>query len=354
MLPEFSLGGFIAMQIGGVALFVSLAITGFTRLGGLGDMPDHRSAHTVATPTGGGLGIIAGFSAAMLLAVTFHADVIFGLGRLVGPVLSLLTCVFALGMIGLIDDRLIIPTKLKFALILLICLYAALRLGVVMELPFSAGALQLPFALGLAGTVLWLFVVTNAVNFMDGINGLFGGVMALVLITLCLTALAVSATVTALVAGSAAAAIIGFLPYNLRRQAAVFSGDCGSLPIGFLYAGLILLLVREQPDLPLLYLGPLLIMPFLADVLLTLALKPRRGLRLTEAHSTHIFQRAARAFGNPLPVTMLYIGATGTTAIWAQQALIRGTIGSAVGLGGVVVTFMLIYIIASRLLGPID
>ena len=350
MLTEISLGGFIALQLGGVALFVSLAVTGFARLGGLGDIPDDRSAHARTTPTAGGLGIIAGIGAALVLAVSYHGDVLFGSGSFAPALASLLVCAFALGIMGVIDDRIVVPTTLKFCVISSIGLYTVWVFGPVSELPIGRRYCEIPIWLGVIGTVLWIFVVTNAVNFMDGINGLFGSTMTLALMIVCLVAIAADAPVTATLTGVTAAAILGFLPYNFRKRAAIFCGDCGSLPVGFLYAASILLLLREQPDLPLLYIGPLLIMPLLADVLLTLLLKPFRGLGFTAPHATHIYQRAARAFGNPLPVTLLYTASIGVMALWVNEALKRGTIGSFAELSFVVMVFALAYAVLNRLL----
>ena len=332
MLPELPIGQFIALQLGGIALFVSLAVTGFARLGGLGDVPDARSAHARTTPTAGGLGILAGIGAAMICAALFHADAVFALPGSAVKLSSLLACAFALGILGVVDDRVVVPTKLKFGLIALIGLYAAWSVGSVTMLPFGNDHIYLLWWSALGGTVLWLFVVANAVNFMDGTNGLMGGTMALANAALCAVALRVGAPVTAVLCGVSAAALLGFLPYNARRRAAVFCGDCGSLPVGFLYAGAVLMLVTEQPELRLLYAGPLLVLPLLADVLLTLALKPVRGLGFTAPHATHIYQRLARAWGSHLAVASVYFGLVGIMAMLVIHALTRGTLGSMLGL----------------------
>ena len=323
---------FLSLQLGGLALFVSLAVAGFARLGGLGDVPDARSSHARTTPTGGGLGVLAGVGAAVLAAVIFHAEAVFAQPGTAAKLASLLASAFAVGVIGLVDDRFVVPTGLKFGLIGLICLYAVVSIGAVNMLPFADDHIYLLWWSALIGTVLWMFVTVNAVNFIDGINGLMAGAMALASGTLALVALRTGAPATALLSGALATALCGLLPYNLRRRAAVFSGDVGSLPTGLLYAGAVLMLVHEQPEMRLLYAGPLLILPVLADVLLTLLLKPARGLALTAPHATHIYQRAARAVGSHVTVSAVYIGLVGLLALLVNHALGRGTLGSVSGL----------------------
>ncbi len=318
------------MQVGGFAFFVSLALTGFARLGGLGDVPDHRSSHERMTPTAGGIGIIGG---ALLAAAWLHQDRLFAQPGSVERLGTFLAATFGVAVLGLVDDRYVLPSKLKFGLVFLLSLLVVWGVGSVTKLPFGADHVYLLWWSGLAGSVLWVFTVTNAVNFMDGINGLFATTLSIASAGLCVLALNVGAPVTALVSGSLCAALLGFLPYNLRDRAAVFSGDCGALAAAFLYAGSVLFLVHEQPELRLLYAGPLLIMPLLADALITLARKPFIGLKLLEPHRSHLYQRWARARGGHIAVSMIYGTVTVGMVLLVHEAHERGTLGSMSGLG---------------------
>jgi UDP-N-acetylmuramyl pentapeptide phosphotransferase/UDP-N-acetylglucosamine-1-phosphate transferase len=340
----------IALQIAGVAFFVSLSVTGFASLGGLGDIPDHRSSHARVTPTGGGLGIIAGIGAGVLLAGLFYQDRIFAQFGSAQRLASLMSLTFAVAFLGLLDDRYVLSSKLKFGIIFLLSVCGAVAVGPVTRLPMGEGYLHLLWGAGLAGTVLWLFTVTNAVNFIDGINGLFGLSLAIASAALCALALKVGAPVTALIAMALAASLLGFLPYNLRNKAAVFSGDCGSLGAAFLYAGAVLLLVREQPHAPLLYAGPLLILPLLTDVLLTLVRKPKKGLALLAPHNTHIYQRWARLRGNHVTVSLIYGIMAAFMAILVHEAFGVGTLGSLAAFGITVGVFVGLYLIRSATL----
>lgn len=337
----------LAIQVAGLAFCVSLAVTGFARLGGLGDVPDHRSSHARVTPTGGGLGIIAGIGAGLLLAGLFHQGSLFSQPGAAQKLATLLSLTFAIAFLGLLDDRYVLSSKLKFGLILILSVFGALAVGPITKLPFETDHLYLFAWVGLAGSALWLFTVSNAVNFMDGINGLFGLSMAIASAALCALALKVGAPVTALIAMALMASLLGFLPYNLRAKAAVFSGDCGSLSAAFLYGGAVLFLVFEQPDLRLLYAGPLLVLPLLTDVLLTLIRKPFKGIALLAPHNTHIYQRWARHRGNHVTITLIYGIMAALMATLVHEAFARGTLGSMSGFGLIVGIFVCLYLVRS-------
>ncbi|MEM7729171.1 MAG: hypothetical protein AAF311_07835 [Pseudomonadota bacterium] len=349
-MPMVSLDGLIAAQLIGLAFFVSMALTGFARLGGLGDIPNRRSSHAHVTPTAGGLGIMAGVAAAILFAALFHQDRLFAQPGTMEKLGTFMSVTFAVSFLGLTDDRYVLPARLKFGLLLALSALGVWAVGSVTMLPYGVDHIYLLWWSGLAGTILWVFTVTNAVNFMDGINGLFGLSLAIASASLCALALQVGAPVTAVITGSLAAALAGFLPYNLRPRAAVFSGDCGALGAAFLYAGSVLFLVHEQPELRLLYAGPLLIMPLLTDVLVTLVRKPLKRIGFLAAHNTHLYQRWARKRGGHLAVTLFYGLAAVVMVVLVHQAHDRGTLGSMSGLGLIAGLFICLYVARSATL----
>ena len=100
--------------------------------------------------------------------------------------------------------------------------------------------------------------------------------------------------------------ILGFLPYNLRKTARVFAGDVGSLSLSFLFAVTVLFLISETPDQSFHLVGPVLILPILGDVLLTLIRRARKGDNLLQAHNTHLYQRLIRSGLGHLKVSWLY------------------------------------------------
>ena len=281
-----------------VAIAVSLAVTGLVAVAGLGDVPDGRSSHSRTTPTAGGLGIMAGLGAAFLLPVASGSEV--------EPLAALLALVFAVGVLGLQDDVFVLGPKRKFVAMLAVAGLAVAVVGPVEVLPTLGGGISLPPWLGFAGAVLWIFVVMNAVNFIDGINGIMAGTLNAAAMGVAGIAGAMGAPTASVLAVALSGALLGFLPYNFRTRARVFAGDTGALVAGFVFALLPLLMVREAaPDA--LYVAPVLILPVLADVLMTLVRRARRGERLLAPHRGHLYQIAARRFGH-VAVASVYLG----------------------------------------------
>jgi len=142
---------------------LSLAVSGFMIFAGIGDVPENRSSHSNTTPTAGGLGIIAAFGiCAFILA---QSDV---LTPLMAQVLSL---IWAIGFLGFADDILNLAASFKFGFMAIITAVAVWVIGPVTELPFGPLSYELPIWAAYLGSFLWVFVVLNIVNFMDGSNG---------------------------------------------------------------------------------------------------------------------------------------------------------------------------------------
>jgi UDP-GlcNAc:undecaprenyl-phosphate GlcNAc-1-phosphate transferase len=197
-----------------------------------------------------------------------------------------------MGVIGALDDLYDIGAKTKLLLQAALALVFAVLVAHVEALPLGLGLkLALGPLVGIAGVALWIVVAANAVNFMDGANGVAPGAQV------CLfTAMAAAAharyPLIAQASMAAALACAGFLPWNLRGR--LFQGDAGALFCGFLFAGLAILMIQpaSEPASPGrgLYFGPLILLPFLTDVLLTLAVRARRGQSLLQAHRDHLYQ----------------------------------------------------------------
>lgn len=276
-------------QVAALAFFASLAVTGFMCAAGLGDASDGRSAHSGVVPTSGGVGLIASLGVALCaLALLFPS---LALPRGFAPVMAL---VFAMGLLGLVDDALTLGPKLKFGIMLVICGAAVWSIGAPTTLPFLRAPIALHPVIGFGGAMLWIFVVVNAVNFMDGANGLMGLSLVIANFALFGVGLISGSAATMLLSGLAMMAILGFLPYNLRQKARIFSGDVGALSLAFLFAVTVLFLIADTPDKTFHLVGPVLILPILVDVLLTLVRRVRRRENILQAHNTHLYQRLIR------------------------------------------------------------
>ena len=232
------------------------------------DRPNARSLHAHAVPRSGGIGIALGVGVASLSASGF------GLASLLGLVLLL-------AMVSLLDDARGLPILLRLAMQLVaalafLWLYAPLAWGVV----------------AWAVSVLALIWMTNLYNFMDGADGLAGGMAMIGFGTYGLAAWLADDMGIALLALALAAAALGFLRFNFH-PAKVFMGDVGSIPLGFLAAALGLLgYWRGLWAWPF----PLLVFsPFIVDASITLLRRLLRGEQVWQAHREHYYQRLIRS-----------------------------------------------------------
>ncbi len=241
------------------------------------DVPNERSSHARPTPRSGGVAIIAGVVVALAL---------FGEWR-DARLLFVLVWGAIIALLGLVDDFRALPAKPKLAVHVLTAVATTVLADVTLQrlkIPFH-GWLELS-VLAIPITLFWIVGVTNAYNFMDGING-----MASVEAIVCGAAYAVltsragdhgGATLALAIAGGAA----GFLVWNAGGS--IFMGDVGSGVLGFLFAVLALRLAWW--DVPFLA-AMLPLFPFLFDTGLTLVRRARRRERLFMAHRTHMYQR---------------------------------------------------------------
>jgi len=139
--------------------------------------------------------------------------------------------------------------------------------------------------------VLAVAWITNLYNFMDGSDGLAGGMSLIGFATYAFAAWLVGEIVLAAVAASIAGAAVAFLLYNFH-PARIFLGDVGSIPLGFL-AGALGILGWRNDAWPLWF--PLVVFgPFIGDATLTLVKRVIRGERVWRAHREHYYQRMIR------------------------------------------------------------
>jgi UDP-N-acetylmuramyl pentapeptide phosphotransferase/UDP-N-acetylglucosamine-1-phosphate transferase len=225
------------------------------------DHPNQRSLHASPMPRTGGLGIVPGLVLGMLIAA--------GDPLLIALVLGLM-------LLSLLDDWKPLPASWR----LLGHLGAALAF-VLAYFP-AAGWIELAL---LALAVAWMI---NLYNFMDGADGLAGGMTVVGFCAYAVAAGLAGNAHVALMSLCVAAAAAAFLVLNFP-PARIFMGDSGSIPLGFLAAAVGLLGWREE-SWPLWF--PLVVFaPFVVDASVTLARRALRGERIWEAHRSHYYQR---------------------------------------------------------------
>lgn len=254
------------------------------------DHPNARSSHSRPTPRGGGLGIVVAFTLGMGV-LYWQAEY----ARLPGPqFLGVIGAALAIAAVSLWDDA----RDLRFALKLAAQALAALvAIGSGLELQRLAvpgfGIVQLG-ALGPLLTLFWILGCTNAVNFMDGLDGLVGGTVFLALLILCAIAESQGGWFVYLASLMLAAGLLGFLPFNLH-PARIFMGDVGSQFLGFMVAILAVAAARFDAAEVTFMLVPLLLFGLFFDAAFTLMRRAAMGLNITAAHRTHLYQMAQRS-----------------------------------------------------------
>lgn len=270
-----------------VAYVLSWAATawlvGYLRRAAIIDQPNDRSSHTIPTPRGGGLAVIA---------VSLPAWIGLGLFYPLPPGWYAAPAGAAvLAGISWMDDRRGLPPLPR--LLVQMAVVALGLAGIGGDDVFVISPL-LPWWLDRVITFLgWLWFV-NLYNFMDGIDGLAGAETMHIAGGVALLAFAVVAVPWVGLAGVAlAAAAAGFLMLNWH-PAKLFMGDVGSVPVGHLLAYLLVGLAASGQ------LAAALILPayYLADATITLGRRALRGEKVWQAHRQHFYQQAVRGVGS--------------------------------------------------------
>jgi len=254
------------------------------------DHPDARKAHARPTPKGGGVGIVAAFMAGMV--------VLYGVAdfaRLADrQFLGVIAAALVIALVALADDmrdfRFVVKLAAQGAAALV-----AVASGLVVQrlaLPYL-GVVELG-AFGVALTLFWIVACTNAVNFMDGSDGLVGGSLFLACVVLCVVAAGEYGWFVYASALFLAAGLAGFLPFNLH-PARIFMGDVGSQFLGFVMAVLAVAASRFDSVSLSFLIVPLLLFGMLFDTGFTLIRRAVMGERVSAPHRTHLYQMAVRS-----------------------------------------------------------
>lgn len=256
------------------------------------DRPNERSSHSVPTPRGGGVAVVASYLTA--LAVCMFNDIL--------PLqtgFSLIGAGFAVALLGFLDDHGHISSLLRLALHFLIAVGVVLSFGGFAEVVAFNG-----LALGVAANiiaVLFLVWLLNLYNFMDGINGLASVEAITATLSMAIIYLASAQPVNAPVLVLLAASVFGFLLWNFPR-AKIFMGDACS---GFL--GLVLgifALIALKADLALFCAWLICLGVFIVDATFTLVRRVLSGHKMYDAHRSHTYQIASRRFNSHTLVTL--------------------------------------------------
>lgn len=226
-----------------LSFFVALFITPFVRrkatAWGAVAIPDSgRHIHARPTPRLGGVAVYLAF-AATLLCVPLLSNMVGDIFRAQLPqLLGLLLPATLIFLFGIYDDfrGASAPLKLTFQIAAAVMIYAAGFRIENLSSPFG-GMWHLPAPLGFLLTALWVVVITNAFNLIDGIDGLAAGASVFALLSILVFSIAQENPEISLLAVVLVGAVMGFLRYNFN-PATIFLGDSGSLFLGFMAAAL--------------------------------------------------------------------------------------------------------------------
>ena len=307
----------VCLILGGAS---ALFATKFGYKLGMVDVPSERSSHTKAMPKGGGIGILAAFVLSSLLLN-------------IPPGLWVSAAILTL--ISFYGDKSELSPKFRL-LVQFIAAVVFLCTSLVSNSSFYISSLVLHCHLLFSGVwilFLAIFIVATAnfYNFMDGINGI-AAITGIVGFGLLAFFANISGADSSLIILSICMAFscLGFLPFNMPR-AKVFMGDVGSILLGFVFAGMIVLISKSFLDFICL---TAFLFTFYADELTTMMVRIKDSEKLNQPHRRHLYQLLANEYRIPhWKISMAY----GVT-----QFIIGISVMMAKNIGSVMVILMLV------------
>ena len=286
------------------------------------DIPkDNRRMHKKPTPRIGGLAIIFGFTVATLCFAQPSRQLY---GTLAGAAI--------IAVMGVIDDCKNLPAKLKFVIQIIAALVVVFAGDIKIDVFTTPNFLSdnpywvLPEWLSVTLTVIWIVFITNAVNFIDGLDGLAAGVSAIMSISLVFISIRVGEYSIAILGIALMGSCFGFLPFNFN-PAKIFMGDTGSTFLGFMLATLSIQGVFKSYAV-ISFVVPLLILGLpLFDALFAMIRRILRGQSPMTADRGHLHHRLVdMGFSQKQTVFILYAisGVLGITAVLlAESGVLR-------------------------------
>jgi UDP-GlcNAc:undecaprenyl-phosphate GlcNAc-1-phosphate transferase len=318
-----------------LCLFVAAAVTYLVtplarsfalRWGAMAEVRD-RDVHDEPTPRLGGLGMLAGLLAALVVAR--ELPLMSSVFEDSDEPIALLSGALVLVLLGMVDDRWGLDAPTKFAGQALAGAVMALQGIAIVWLPIG-GTFVLDPVTSVLLTVLVVVVAVNAINFVDGLDGLAAGIVGIGALAFFAYSYLLSveygftrATLAALVSAVLTGMCVGFLPHNLN-PARVFMGDTGSMLIGLLMASSVITLVPNVVPgptfvpalLPILLPAAVMAVPLL-DMLLAVVRRTRAGRSPFAPDKQHLHHRLLELGHSQRRAVLLMYGWTGLLAFTA-------------------------------------
>lgn len=277
----------VLLFLAGFAFLLTLILTPLMRPLALRlnivDLPDARKIHTEPMPYLGGLAMYIAIVFGCALAAFFFPEL------LQEKYFALVAGLTIIALVGAVDDIVGLTAWVKLP-------FQALAAAVVCGAGFQIDEITNPFFGGITtagwftwpATILWIVAITNAINLLDGLDGLAAGVVCIAAAANLVTALAMETVPAAVLYALIIGVCLGFLRYNFH-PARIFMGDMGSLQLGFLLAVTALLGSKSTMIFSLLPVG----LPVI-DVLLVIVRRSRLRRNVFHADREHLHHRLLR------------------------------------------------------------
>ncbi len=254
-------------------LFVSLLLKYSEKLG-LQDIPNARSAHKSIIPRSAGLGLT---SAVLLSMLIFNFEHMIEYGYIYLSILAIM-------LVGLYDDKFEISYRLKFVALLFIGAYIAYNGLLINSLGTYFGyVLDIPIWIAAPFTLFAIIGFTNALNLMDGFDGLAGGLSSIMMLTFFMIGYVHDDSLIMTLSSTFIVAIVAFLFFNWH-PAKIFMGDSGSLTLGFVISILSILSLEYMTPTAVLFVVALPLM----DTFIVMKRRIQRGQSPFKADKNHI------------------------------------------------------------------
>ena len=264
------------------------------------DHPNQRSSHRNAIPKSGGISIVVTFMIGMAFIVGFAENDLIQQKYTVGFIISAIL----IAVISFVDD--VWEKSALFKLVThVIAVSVVLSTGIVID------TLSLPWedemSLGIVGYIVsfvWILGLTNAYNFMDGIDGLVASTALIAGLFFMVISYYEGSSFVYITGYTIIAGSVGFLVYN-APPAKIFMGDVGSAFLGFVFATLAIIAARYDESHTSFLVMPMLLFHFLFDTLFTFIRRVISGKNPLKAHRSHLYQIRVRSGNTHLEVTLM-------------------------------------------------
>ncbi len=263
-IPQDILVGVVSFVI---AIIGTLIIKAIALRTSVVDVPGSRSLHQTPVPHVGGIAIY----------FAFVLPLIFVLKMEYFPFLVGATIIFG---VGLFDDMKGISPLGK---LLGQCLAAAILIGSGLKIGLLPDLISVPL------TFFWLLGITNAMNLLDGMDGLAAGTTVIIAVFFALLSIYNGQLQIALVSMALAGASLGFLKFNFHK-ASIFMGDTGSLLLGFSLASIAIMFTSTSTNMLYLILPVIVLGVPIFDTLLAIIRRIIRNKPIFNADADHVFE----------------------------------------------------------------